>query len=77
MNKKELQEEFKSSLKWLFVLNRDGSEASDCEMHRRIEDRIYEYKTKNNYKGRIIFNRVEFGCPVQTLMGCIASLEFL
>ena len=62
----------------LCVLTDDGREdASDYEMHSRIERTIVEYVNEYQYKGEVKFERIECGEPIATLNSCINSLIFL
>ncbi len=67
----------KYQLSGLLILSDDGkSDASDYEMHERINYFINYYKNKYKYNGIIEFERFEYGEPLSTLNACINSLRF-
>ena len=67
----------KYNLRGLLVLTDDGkSDASDSEMHNRIESYIEWYKSKHGYNGKIEFERKQCNEPISTLNACIDTLRF-
>ena len=67
----------KYQLRGLLVLTDDAKgDASDCEMHNRIESYIEWYKSKHGYNGRIEFERKQCCEPISTLNACIDTLRF-
>lgn len=67
----------KYKLSELLVLTNCGNrDASDCEMHNRIEYYIEYYKSKHGHKGKIDFERKQCGEPISTLNACIDTLSF-
>ena len=67
----------KYQLRGLSVLTDNGKEdASDSEMHNRIESYIELYKSKHGYNGKIEFERKQYSEPISTLNACIDTLCF-
>jgi hypothetical protein len=66
----------KYKLRGLLVLTADGRDATDCEIHNRIENYIELYKSKHGYNGRIEFERKCYQEPISTLNACIETIRF-
>lgn len=67
----------KYKLRGLLVLTDDGKQnASDFEIHDRIERCIEYCKNKYSYSGKIEFNRMEYCEPISTLNACVDTLRF-
>jgi len=67
----------KYSLRGLLVLNDYGGDATDHEMHNRIESYIRYFKNKYKYTGTIEFERVCLEEPISTLNACSQTLNFI
>jgi hypothetical protein len=50
-------------------------DASDQEMHSRLERYIDQHKRKHKYGYEVAFERVYKGEPISTLQACIATLK--
>ena len=67
----------KYQLRGLLVLSRDGKgDASDAEMHDRIENYIEHFKRKYNCKDNFIFSKIYHNEPIHTLNSCIDTLNY-
>lgn len=67
----------KYQLRGLLVLSDSGNrDASDDEMHERINRYIEYYKNKHGYTGSVEFDQVRNGEPISTLNSCIDTLRF-
>lgn len=67
----------KYKLRGLLVLADSGNrDATDDEMHDRIDNYIEYFKSKHGYNGRVDFERKQYGEPISTLNACIDTLRF-
>lgn len=65
----------KYNLSGLLVLDSRGKDASDDEMHRRIEDYIAYFKNLHKVQYEITFTKFYYSEPICTLTACIQTLN--
>lgn len=64
----------KYELRGLLVLDENGNDASDEEMHSRITTYLNWHRSNHQYTEQFDFERIKYGEPISTLNACIHTL---